>query len=246
MESQYAIDDKLCSSFKCNISLEASYEKEHDFYYFRLDRRKVLLNNRKPEKLMDRIVYEIGNSLYPLKLKVSPYLQIVNVDNLKEIYSRWKACTEKSLQKNDTEQLRKYIRIAGANFFGKEQFIESLYRDTFVKLYFRDIYKQTAENERKLIRWDNFPEGKMNSSYLYRVEQTDSMIRTTGEVMKILPDMEGTYQMEYKIGMKGEIGEINGSVDKLHNNKKYSKQITITAENVKAFDMNYKSLILDE
>jgi hypothetical protein len=226
--------------------MDASYEKEPDCYCFNLNRSNVLLNDKKPETLTDRILYEIGTSLYPLKLKVSPFLQIIDVNNREEIYSRWKKCTEKCLQKNNTELLRNYVHTNEAIFSKKERFIELLYRDTFVKLYFRNIYRQTDEKEAILIRWDNFPESKMNSSYLYQLEKTDSMIQTSGKIMKILPHQEGFYQMKYKVGTRGEIFEICGTVDNQHNGKKYAKQIAVTSENMNVFDLNYKNIILEE
>ena len=244
VENKYLVDDQQQASFKNKIKMEASYNKEQDCFQFELNQSNVLINNKKLEKLTDRIVYKIGSSLYPLKLKVSPLLQIEDINNWDEVYYRWKDCTEKYLQKYNTEQLRQYIRIAEKNFSEKEMFIDALYRDTFMKIYFRNIYTSTVEDEAKLIRWDYFPEGNMNSSYLYQVKKTDLTVHTVGKIIQIIPDMEGTYQMEYKLGTKGEINGISGFIERYYN-KKYSKQVTVTSENLKLFDMNYKGLIID-
>ena len=248
IESKYIIqsEERYCSSFKSSIQIKATDNRSDENYHFTVNRSEVLLNGEKASKLMDRIIYEMGNTLYPVSLKVSPLLAVLDVLNFDEIRLRRQKQIEditKKYPSNNTVQ--QYIRMAAKNFTDKNAFIRSLYRDSFFNLYFRDIYTTTPEDEAKAILWVNFPKREMNRTYLYQVKPIDdSQIITAGKVMKIIPELDWSYDMTYTIGKCGEIHSINGKVTGSYNRKDYIKQLTVNQINLKTNTAKWESIIL--
>ena len=247
VESKYIIqsEEHYCSSFGSNIQLNAIYNTEDGNYHFTIKRSRVLLNGAKPSKLMDRLICETGDTLYPLTLKVSPLLEILDVFNFDEIKQRRQECVKSIAEKYPSYPVQQYIRMAEKNFAGKKAFIRSLYQDSFFNLYFRDIYTITPDNEAKTILWVNFPKREMNRTYLYQVKQVDDLqISTAGKVMKIIPEMEGDYDMTYVIGKHGEIHSINGTITSSNDRKDYIKQLSVNQIKLKTSTAKWESIIL--
>jgi hypothetical protein len=248
LESEYLIGNEVnyCSAFNSKLRINALYEKGKDRYRFFVDRSDVFLNGKPVRKRMDKIIYEIGKSLYPLYLVVSPFLRIMDVSNFEEVKIRRQNCADKLLNENPSDDLVRYIRLSGKNLSDNKSFINSLYQDVFFNLYFRNIFTQTADNEVRLMQWQNFPKSGMNNSYLYTVKSMeDKKVHLAGEVMKVDPDSNGAFSMEYKLGNEGEIRSIDGEIETSWERKNYIKRLSVKAETVKAGRPFLESVIID-
>ena len=249
IESKYIIDSEEndCSTYSSKLQVSAQYEKEKDNYTFILNRSEALLNGKPAGKLMDRIMCEAGSSLYPLHLRVSPHLWILDVLNFNEIKQRWQQCAGDWMAKAPSPELERYFRFSEKNLANSKTLITSLYRDTFCNLYFRDIFTPTGDDEVRLIRWQNFPEREMDQSYLYQIKPEEAnRIRLSGEIMKIVPEHNGTFDTVYETGDQGEIQRIKGQIESEWEGTLYMKQWTLETETGQIAKQGYKSLILDE
>ena len=249
IESKYIIDseENYCSTFGSKLHVTARYEKERDNYTFIINRSAVLLNGKPAVKLMDRIMSEVGNSLYPIHLRVSPRLWILDILNFNEIKQRRQQCADDWKAEADSPELERYFRFSEKNSANGKTLIASLYRDTFFNLYFRDIFTPTGNDEARLIRWQNFPERETDQSYLYQVKPEDAdRIRLSGEIMKIVPEHNGTFDTVYETGDQGEIRRIKGRIESESEGTRYMKQWTLETETGQIAKQGYKSLILNE
>lgn len=235
LESVYTVQSKdyYQSAYSSHIDIQANIDEKDGNYNFIITRSNVLLNGKPVSKLMDRIMYEIGNSLYPLVIKASNRSEIIDILNFDEIKVRWTRCGNYFIKKYPSYQLDHYISMSEKNLISKEDFIISLYQDTFTNIYFRNIYTPPGKNEAGLIKWQNFPEKEMNQSYLYQMEIIDKdEILLSGEIMQIVPEHNGTFNMEYKTGKYGEILHTTGKVESNYKGKLYFKEITLDAETI--------------
>jgi hypothetical protein len=248
VECKYLIqseENNHCSSFECNIRLQAIYfEEEEAYYHFTIQRTDVLLNGKEASKLMDKVVCEMGDTLYPLILKVSPLLEILDVFNFEEIKLRRQNKAEEITEKYSEPVIEQYISRSDKKFVDKRAFIQALYQDSFFNLYFRDIYAKMSDDEAGAILWVNFPKRELNRTYLYQINADNLQIKTMGEVMKITPESAGEYAMTYTVGEYGEIHTINGEITSLYGTKDYIKQISVNQSKLKTSTTKWESIIL--
>jgi hypothetical protein len=249
MESKYVIDseENYCSIFSSKMHINADYEKELETYIFRIERSEILLDEKPPRKQMDRIMHEAGCCYYPLHLRVSPHLQILDVINLGEVWQRWQKYARETLEQMSSPELEHYFRFSEKNLASSRTFIAALYKNAFYNLYFRDIFMPTAGDKVCLIRWHNFPKREMNQSYLYQVKPVgENEIRLSGEIMKIVPEHNGVYDSTYGIGPEGEIRKITGKIETNPGDSYYIKQLSIVSEKMITRKQDAKSLIIDD
>lgn len=227
LNSYYGIKDSgKYSEFEATYSI--SLIRDGKSFHCELDRSNVLINQRRPNKLMDQIMLDIGNSIYPIKMIIDSEMQIRDILNFDEIKSNWNICTQKYLEKYPSAEMDRYVRMATVNLTSKQNFIHALYQDTFFNLYFRDIISPIEEGEAKAIQWVNFPVKSRNSTYLYSFNSSENIIHASGEIMKITPSQEGNYEMNYELGEYNHIDSIRGSVEGSYHHKHYEKKIEIT------------------
>ena len=233
MESNYIIDseENYGPVFGSKIHIAAQYDKGKDIYTFIINQTEALLDGKPAEKLMDRIMHEAGCSYYPLFLSVSPRLWILDVPNFKEVKLLRQECAGNLRKKMPSPELERYFRFSEKNMENSKTFIASLYRNSFYKLYFRDIFTPAAKDEVRLIHWPNFPSRDTDRSCWYRVNPVEAnKIRLSGQIMKIAPEHNGTFEAVYETGPDGEIRRINGKIETRVENKSYIKRLSLDAE----------------
>lgn len=249
MHTLYTVDggESYSSTFSSRMHLTAASSKEVGVYHFVVNRSEVLLNDKPADKLMDRIMHEAGCSLYPLSLIVSARLAILDVANYEEVKARWENVAAAILKKYPSPQIERYVRLSQKNMATRQAFVRTLYKDTFFNVYFRDIYTLTEKDEGRLIRWQNFPERETDQSYLYEVKRVgDKEVRLAGEIMKIIPGHNGTYDTTYTSGDKGEIHQIDGKIETSWQNRNYVKQLSVKADFIHVDTPDTGNLILSE
>jgi len=249
IESKYIMDseENYCSTFSSKLHVVARYEKERDSYTFILNRSEVLLNGKPAEKLMDRVMCEMGNCLYPLHLRVSPRLWVSDVLNFNEIKQRRQQCADDWKAKASSDELERYFWFSKKNTADSKTLIASLYRDTFFNLYFRDIFTPTEDDDVRTICWQNFPVRETDQSYFYRINPEGvNRFRLSGEIMQIKPEHNGTFDTVYETGDGGEIRRIKGRIESDREGTRYRKQWTLETETVQVAKRDHKSLISDE
>lgn len=95
------------------------------------------INGQYPEKVMDYLMMELGDSLYPLSFHVVENNRFQIVD-FEQIVARWEEKSRKMLEERPTVEFMNYVELARTNLT-KDGLIKTLSRDTFYQLYFADI-----------------------------------------------------------------------------------------------------------
>lgn len=225
-------DENSHSVFSCVFHLNVVHDDINNRYNYTIRRADVQIDGKPVKKLMDRIICEIGNSIYPISLVVTPQMQIIDVNNYEDIKKNWADCTKTLLKKYPSYAMSRYVKMSEKNILDKNSFIQSLYQDTFFNAYFRDIYTPMSEDEACSILWRNFPKRQMSQTYLYQINSSEDKIILSGNIMQIVPEQEGYCTIEYKLGEKGEILDIKGKIESKHDNKLYKKEISVKSENL--------------
>ncbi len=164
-------EEDYVSAYSCQWHLKAQYDPASKTYTFDLDRKDVKIDRKKAEKLMNRIMLEIGNSLYPLRLEVTPQLQINKIINYDEIEGRWREATQKCRDEHPGDIMERYIEHSSGSFSSQRALLRSFYRDSFINLYFRNLYAlPQSPDERERMEWQNFPLSEMKSCYFCTIE----------------------------------------------------------------------------
>lgn len=242
MDSQFELrsiyrikgEEDATSSYSARLHIKAAYRMGEQNYLFTINRSDVLLNGSSPRKPIDKAIKEIGDALYPVVLEVSTQLEIQNIINFPGIKKRWEDATQRIQEYYNLPSLETYVQRAQKNLTDIKSLTAALYKDSFFNIYFRNIFLPLSEEERQLIRWYNFPEREMNLSYLYRpVPSKGYDICLSGEIMKIIPEHAGTYEMNYILGNKNEIRNISGYIEAMYKDKKYTKTITVNPEYIR-------------
>ena len=160
LDSSYDVDiilrrpDFTQTHYHCREHVTARYEKEKDQYIFLLEERSdILLDNEPPKELMDNLMINLGNAIYPLSLSVSPECGIQKVENFKSVKEQWEKKTEALLKEQYTQPLERYIQIASRNLKQESALRKSLAKNTFFQLFFLSFQTEVFTFE-----FENFPE----------------------------------------------------------------------------------------
>ena len=229
------------SEYSCIWHVKALYDNTVQSYEFSLDRSEVKINNREPEKLMDRIMFETGSSLYPVRFKVSKQMEISQIINYAEITGRWKETAGKCSDEYPGDVMNRYMEYSAASLSNPRTFLRSLYNDSFINLYFRNLYiLPQSEDERERIELNNFPLREMKSTYYCTIKAPEANMRKLeGTLMAIISDQKGTASIDYTYGKQGEPENITGIFTAGNDSRQFQKKITVTELSSNERDNNH-------
>ena len=161
---RYRKSDYTQYEYGSNIVVRA--KKNKNDYLFTLEQRTdTKLDNQPPKKVMDKLMLELGNIIYPVALNVSKDASILSVSNFDEIKQRWKNKSQELYKANKTQAFQNYLKMSAKNFTNETKFRQSLYRDTFIQMFFLDYGNQVLEFD-----FVNFPiQSRKTSLYAIRI-----------------------------------------------------------------------------
>lgn len=117
-----------------NSKLSFHTKRKREFYELTLEKRfDTLIDNKIPEQVMDNLMLDLGNVLYPIEMKVDFTGKICEVINFHEIKERWYRHSEELLNKNYTIEFQKYLEFSKYNFKNESCFIVAILRDTLLE-----------------------------------------------------------------------------------------------------------------
>ena len=134
-------------------------------YEFTLENRiNVRLDGKPPAGIMDCLMMQLGNSLFPLTLQVSDDGKLYAVKNIEEVKQRWHKEADEMLKTHSTTEFKTYLEMASGNVAGEKQLVRSLAKDSFIQLFFLSYGSKVLE-----IDWFNFPRpGQKTTCYARR------------------------------------------------------------------------------
>jgi hypothetical protein len=158
----YRLPDYTEQRYDSKIVVKAQRKKEK--YLFTLEERfGIQLNNEAPQKVMDRLMTQLGNSLYPIELYVSERGELLAVPNFEQIKNVWLKTAKELLRQNKTLEFKNYLEAAQMNLSDEQKFLKVLPKDNFIQLFFKDY----AENKVELA-FVNFPFQNRKTNYYVR------------------------------------------------------------------------------
>lgn len=154
LESIYTKEENI-SSFQCQGTFQA-VRKENSQYTFTFDNKEqILINKHYPQQIMDKIMLQMGASLYPLQLLVSSDGELLSVENFMDISERWNKEAQILLSKQDSPLLSRYIDNSKKNIENREALKQSLMHDNLIKLLFCGLF---SLKQNFYLTFENFPE----------------------------------------------------------------------------------------
>lgn len=129
--------DYTREQYHCREHVIVHYRREPNRYLFEfVDRKDILIDGKAPEEIMDQLMIEMGDTLYPLCLYVNHNGEILKVSCFEEVRDRWIKKTGELMQKHDTAPFKKYVQTAQRNMKTEEAFRKALTKNSFFKFYF--------------------------------------------------------------------------------------------------------------
>lgn len=219
------------SDYRCRWLVKGCRNTATDLYEFTLERKDISVSHQENLKLMDKISMEMGNAFYPLRILTAPTLGVREIVNIVDIRRRW---TEKATECRATypgEILEQYLENSEENMSDDRELCRFLYRDSFINMYFRNMYALTGEEEREFFEWYNFPQPNVLSTYFCTIEGDANKRTFAGERMAIVPSQTGVASGAYLYGKEGEIRRIDASFTAKYEQHEYEKRIRIIEDN---------------
>jgi len=161
--------DRRQESYHSREHLIARYNRGQNCYSFKmLGRTDIKFNGEASEDVMDKLLTELGDALYPCYLQVNPYGEILQVKYFDEIKERWKKKAAELSKAHHTAPFEKYLQIARKNLKKEEIFRETLLKKTFNRCYF------LPENaDRFLLEVHHFPQRSDNTLFSFKLKSSN-------------------------------------------------------------------------
>ena len=218
--------------YHCREHLIARYNKAEDRYNITLEERdNILLNNEYPKEIMDILMIEIGNSIYPIEIEATSEWEVLKIKNYKEIKQQWIDKTQELLKKYETLPFKRYVEITSRNINNESKFRETLEKNTFMKLVLKPLNAESFK-----FSFDDFPQ--KGTTVLYECKKQYS--KDSGIVTEYVPelvsptDFKGGGYVRYTFSELNDIEKIEAQFDlESQDGESCSKLITIETDKQK-------------
>jgi hypothetical protein len=224
MESVYT-KKKIISSFRCKGKFWAS-RKAPNMYSFTVEKKEqVLINGQIPQQIMDRIMLQMGESLYPVQLSVSNDGELMSVENFEIVSQRWNMEAHAQLLKhNNSPTLLRYINNSRKNIESEEALRQSLMRDSFIKLFFCGLFSSKRDYD---FVFENFPEKEQRQAFVCNKKTANDcdIILTNANSA----DGQNVCTIHYLLGKQHEVDKISACISNVE--KQCGKTIEIEFTN---------------
>jgi len=198
--------------YQCREHLVARYNKETDLYSFRLEGREgVLINQETPSEVMDLLMIEAGNLLYPLSLAVSLKGDILHVENFEEVQASWLTKAQQLAGEHPTHHFRRYLEIASRNMKTEDKLREALLRNSFVSLVVKPL-----DTAGFMFSFNDFPSKGMIATYHCsesRTNKTNGIVMEYTAILVAPMDYEGDGYIRYTFSEYNDIEEVDARFD---------------------------------
>lgn len=184
---------------------------KNKFHLFEINKGSILLNNKRPDTIMDELGVRTAEVLYPLKIVVDSSGKWIDIYNYDEIQSRWKDKKEEILDYFEGEVAEKYVKKTEYALENTETLFKYLTSDYFLRTFFNGIhvsYTSTYSIQNEVL----FPLEKdeesrygieqkidefLDQSNLVRMEQKGHYVATESEASFETDPWTGNYNASY-------------------------------------------------
>jgi len=216
------IKSLLCTEY----ALEARCVNIDEYYLFTINRIHSELENS--QNLVDGLMRELGDALFPVELCVDEHATIKKVRNFEAIKERWENVASDIMDRGYSLPTDQYIQLARANFANRKRFLERFSRQTFIQLFFRN----------PACRYFNYATRNISHTQTVDMFSCDRIGDTDDTVMFECRDDETLLcRFEYCFSEVGDVVSVKGDIPKKEEEGEVSKQIEL---NVIAGSRQYK------
>lgn len=182
----------------------------------------TLINGQYPEKVMDYLMMELGNSLYPVSFIVTENGNCKVVD-FEQTLARWEQCSSKLLKEHSTIEFKNYVEFSRTNLT-EEGLIQIFLRNTFCHLFFADI-----NSDRVNIECCNFPRLGHKTMYCSlnnrKFIHKEDKIHYDFDLAFDYPNVNGNGFLDYTLFPQGDIQSIKGEFNYVDEDDRCHKKL---------------------
>ncbi|MGY0040475.1 hypothetical protein [Pedobacter sp. NJ-S-72] len=134
--------------FKFGVQYQVHYEIEVSWirelneasFLFELDKKQVYINNKAPDKIVDKLAEEMGKILYPLQIVTNKYGFLTGIANIGVVRERWLVQKKSIVQRYEGKISDDAIAAMDSSLSDLGGLIETIKKDWFIALLFSGIY----------------------------------------------------------------------------------------------------------
>ncbi|KGN69794.1 hypothetical protein HQ40_03840 [Porphyromonas gulae] len=162
------IPEKTVRQYTGKTLLEMDEMRPDGFRCLLLRRYDVQIEHA-ASSVVNTLMIDLGESLYPIELNVHPDGKIRKIVNFEEIRKRRMDKAAELLNHFPTMNFRKYIEMAQENLIDEKALQKALLRDSFIQLFL-----SCASGYPFCYTCDNFPQKGLKSSYYCNIEKKET------------------------------------------------------------------------
>jgi len=138
----YGVLFNFGETLQVHYEIEVTYLEEmpDDTFLFELNKKQVYIDNKAPDKMIDKLADEMGKVLYPLSLKVTKQGLIAEVCNQDSILKRWKIKREELLEAYQGKVVAEGIQAMETVLQDNVKLTGTVRKDWFFSLFFSGFY----------------------------------------------------------------------------------------------------------
>lgn len=187
------------SVYVCNVPVSAMAKGEFVFFTFE-KREGLLLDGQVPRQPVDKIMWQLGDSLYPFTFKVSVEGKIIGLENVQDIQGRWSAQATNILKETGgSTAVGRYVSAARRNVTDSGKLQRSLLKDSFVNLFL------STYGTGMVFTANNFPYPGGHHNYELVSNEEAEYGKT------VMSDIHGNGGLVYNRSVQGELLELDAN-----------------------------------
>jgi hypothetical protein len=143
---EIAIEVSEKSVFRINYHVEINWENKEGKYSVSVKVSNFLINQNKPELLMEVLAERCRQPINELQLLLSNEGKILGILNHEAILKRWQDVKGDLRKEYSGKIFEKYVRLQDETISNKDFLLDKLKKDIFLSQFFVGIYNQNFQN----------------------------------------------------------------------------------------------------
>ncbi len=149
------IPHKQINTISYKAIVNCTKDEEQSIFYYRIEKKGLKINNKKPQNVFDHINIRIASILNVLEFKMGYLGNIDQLLNFAEIQKKWIIERKKLIKEYQGDSIDKYIRLINKSMEEEVLFLK-LKKDPFLINYFNPYITNIQDEARTITAWDFF------------------------------------------------------------------------------------------
>lgn len=205
-----------------HFETEVTYigQSENGKHYFRINRKKVFINESAPDLTVEQLAEKAGSCLYPMNISTNNEGPFEEIENFEEINKRWNSKKIELQNYYKGKIAERIIENLDKVYSSKEKLDQIIKKDLFLTLFFMPIYRKHNNRIANYEKRIAFLPIQKSVSYTIVQEVEKYLTDTKKQVIRLLGKsdeeilLEPDLQLDYKIDNETKsIYSIKGSIN---------------------------------